>query len=153
MVSQSACTIQYRLQCTTCSSLHRPTQWECSLAEHQLDSAQARIIAHHIFRDGRPSLTMHHIVADGWYIEVLVRELSALYTAFSAGRTSPLLDLPIQYADFALWQRQWLQGEVLENQLAYWKKSLVGMPALLELPTDHRRAVFQPFQAPTPSFP
>ena len=74
-------------------------------------------------------LTMHHIVTDGWSMGVFIRELAALYEAFSTGRPSPLAELPIQYADFAAWQRQWLQGAVLEGQLAYWQEQLAGAPA------------------------
>ncbi len=79
-------------------------------------------------------LNMHHIVSDGWSMGVFVRELRALYEAFSQGRPSPLPELPIQYADFAVWQREWLAGDVLERQLSYWKKQLTGAPAVLELP-------------------
>lgn len=71
--------------------------------------------------------TMHHIASDGWSLGVFARELSALYDAFSQGKPSPLPELPIQYADFAIWQRGWLQGEVLEEQLPYWKKQLDGV--------------------------
>jgi amino acid adenylation domain-containing protein len=91
-------------------------------------------------------LTMHHIVSDGWSMGVLYRELSALYLAFCADEPSPLAELPIQYADFALWQREWLRGEVLDGLLSYWKKKLAGMPALLELPTDRPRPPAQVFQ-------
>ncbi|RMF36691.1 MAG: non-ribosomal peptide synthetase, partial [Chloroflexi bacterium] len=91
-------------------------------------------------------LTMHHIISDGWSMRVLVQELAALYDAFSHGRPSPLPDLPIQYADFALWQREWLQGEVLEEQLAYWKQQLSGSPPVLELPTDRPRPPVQSFR-------
>jgi amino acid adenylation domain-containing protein len=90
-------------------------------------------------------LTLHHIVSDGWSIGVLYRELSALYAALCAGRPSPLPGLPIQYADFALWQRRWLQGEVLELLLSYWKRKLTGMPLFLELPTDRPRPRVQVF--------
>jgi len=83
-------------------------------------------------------LNLHHIVADGWSLGVLVRELGALYTAFRLGNPSPLPPLPIQYADFAQWQRQWLQGDVLEAQLAYWRQQLAAVP-VLDLPTDHPR--------------
>ncbi|WP_406694053.1 amino acid adenylation domain-containing protein [Singulisphaera sp. Ch08] len=83
-------------------------------------------------------LTLHHVIADGWSLGVLVREAGALYDAFALGRPSPLPSLPIQYADFALWQRQWLQGETLDNQLAYWTKQLAGMTPL-EIPTDRPR--------------
>ncbi|MBI4524345.1 MAG: amino acid adenylation domain-containing protein [Deltaproteobacteria bacterium] len=91
-------------------------------------------------------LTMHHIVSDGQSMEVLFRELSALYQAFSAGKPSPLHELPIQYADFACWQRQWLQGEVLEKQLSYWRQQLKGAPPVLELPTDHPRPPVQTYR-------
>jgi amino acid adenylation domain-containing protein len=91
-------------------------------------------------------LTMHHIVSDGWSMGVLHRELSVLYQAFSRGKPSPLPDLPIQYADFAVWQREWLQGEVLEKQLSYWKKQLEGIPAVLNLPTDRPRPAVQSFR-------
>ncbi|HVG59538.1 MAG TPA: amino acid adenylation domain-containing protein [Hyalangium sp.] len=84
-------------------------------------------------------LTMHHIVSDGWSMGVLVRELSMLYEAFSRGSASPLAPLPFQYADFAQWQRGWLQGERLDQQLAWWRKHLEGRPAVLELPTDRPR--------------
>ena len=83
-------------------------------------------------------LTTHHIISDAWSLVVLFRELGALCAAFGAGERSPLAPLPIQYADFAVWQRQWLQGQVLRNQLAYWKRQLAGL-GTLELPTDHPR--------------
>ena len=91
-------------------------------------------------------LTMHHIVSDGWSTGVLVREIAALYDAFSHDRSSPLPEIPVQYADFARWQREWLRGEVLERQLAYWKEQLAGLPPLLELPTDRPRPAAQTFQ-------
>lgn len=89
-------------------------------------------------------LTMHHIVSDGWSTGVLIREFVALYEALSAGRRSPLPELAIQYADYAVWQREWLQGEVLERQLTYWKGQLQGAPAVLELPTDRPWPAVQP---------
>ncbi|HJX29719.1 MAG TPA: amino acid adenylation domain-containing protein, partial [Thermoanaerobaculia bacterium] len=82
---------------------------------------------------------MHHIVSDGWSMEVLVHETGALYAAFARNLPSPLPELAIQYADFADWQRRWLAGEVLETQLSYWRQELAGAPALLELPTDRPR--------------
>jgi len=84
-------------------------------------------------------LNLHHIVSDGWSIGVLTRELAALYEAFRAGRPSPLPALPIQYPDFADWQRQHLQGDVLARQLAYWKKQLSGRLPVLQLPSDRPR--------------
>jgi len=83
-------------------------------------------------------LNFHHIVADGWSIAVLIRELTSLYKAFAKNDLSPLPELPLQYADFAEWQRQWLQGEVLETQLAYWRQQLNGI-ALLNLPIARPR--------------
>jgi non-ribosomal peptide synthetase component F len=91
-------------------------------------------------------LTLHHIVADGWSMGVLVRELGALYGAFAAGRPSPLAELALQYADFAVWQRQWLQGAVLEGLLGYWRAQLAGAPLLLELPSDRPRPAVQSFR-------
>ena len=84
-------------------------------------------------------LVMHHIASDGWSVGILLQEISDLYGAFSHGEPSPLHPLPIQYADYAAWQRQWLQGEPLTRQLAYWTRQLDGAPAHLELPTDHPR--------------
>ncbi|CAN2534223.1 Linear+gramicidin+synthase+subunit+D [Methylocapsa aurea] len=83
--------------------------------------------------------TMHHIVSDGWSSGVLLREFVALYEARLAGRPSPLPELAIQYADYAVWQRDWLRGEVLDRQLAYWRDKLGGAPPALDLPTDHPR--------------
>jgi amino acid adenylation domain-containing protein len=95
--------------------------------------------------------TMHHSVTDGWSLGVLVRELAALYLAFCAGRPSPLPALPLQYADYAVWQRQWLQGEVLERQLAYWEERLTGLP-VFNLPTDRPRPAAQRFRGAAQTF-
>ncbi|HEX2190338.1 MAG TPA: condensation domain-containing protein, partial [Longimicrobiaceae bacterium] len=83
--------------------------------------------------------TMHHVVSDGWSMGVLVRELSALYHAFSRGEPSPLPELPVQYADYAVWQRERVSGEALEAQLAWWRERLAGAPPTLELPADRPR--------------
>jgi amino acid adenylation domain-containing protein len=91
-------------------------------------------------------LNTHHIVSDGWSTGVLVREVAALYDAFSQGLPSPLPEPPVQYADFAVWQRGWLRGEVLEGQLAYWREQLEGAPRALELPTDGPRPAAQTFR-------
>ena len=91
-------------------------------------------------------LTLHHIICDGWSIGVFIRELAALYEAYASGQESPLRELTIQYADYAHWQREWLQGEVLERQLTYWKEQLAGAPAVLELPTDRPRPSTQTFR-------
>ncbi|HET7460394.1 MAG TPA: amino acid adenylation domain-containing protein [Longimicrobium sp.] len=94
-------------------------------------------------------LSMHHIVSDGWSTGVLFRELSALYAAYREGRESPLAELAVQYADYAVWQREQLAGEVLDRQLAYWKERLVGAPELLELPTDRPRPAVQTYRGAT----
>ncbi len=91
-------------------------------------------------------LTIHHVIFDGWSIKIFIRELSTLHTAFSIGEPSPLPKLPIQYADFAYWQRQWLTGEVLETLLNYWKQQLKEAPPLLELPTDRPRPSIQTYR-------
>ena len=91
-------------------------------------------------------LVMHHIVSDGWSLEILLRELAALYTTVTAGRPSPLPELPVQYADFAVWQRRWLSGESLSRQLEYWRHQLAGAPAGLDLPTDFPRPAVQTFR-------
>lgn len=98
-------------------------------------------------------LAMHHIVTDGWSMNVLVREAVALYAMYSAGLAPGLSPLPIQYADFAVWQRSWLQGEVLEQQLAYWKQHLGAKPAVLELPTDFPRPAVQTYRGASFIFP
>jgi amino acid adenylation domain-containing protein len=83
--------------------------------------------------------TLHHIVSDGWSTAILVREIGAFYGAFTAGRTASLPPLPVQYADYAAWQREWLRGEVLDAQVAYWRERMAGAPPVLELPTDRPR--------------
>jgi acyl carrier protein len=83
--------------------------------------------------------TMHHIASDGWSMGVLVREVGALYAAFSAGQPSPLPELPLQYADYAVWQRRWMRGEVLEEHLAAWRRRLHGPLPPFPLPLDRPR--------------
>ncbi|HEY7817324.1 MAG TPA: condensation domain-containing protein, partial [Vicinamibacteria bacterium] len=90
-------------------------------------------------------VTMHHIVADGWSMGVLTREVGALYHAFSRGLPSPLPELNVQYADFASWQREWLEGEVLREEIDHWKAQLEGTPPL-ELPTDRPRPAVSTFR-------
>ncbi len=97
-------------------------------------------------------LTLHHIVTDGWSMRIFLRELTGLYDALSQGRPSPLPELPIQYADFAAWQRAWLSGEVLSSQLAWWRERMADAPAALELPVDHPRAPLQSRRAGHVSF-
>lgn len=97
-------------------------------------------------------ITTHHIVSDAWSSRIFMRELSRLYEAFSAGEYSPLSELPIQYADFAQWQRNYLKGEVIETHLAYWKRQLGETPAVLELPLDRPRRALQTFRGASESF-
>ncbi|HET9394592.1 MAG TPA: condensation domain-containing protein, partial [Nitrospiraceae bacterium] len=90
-------------------------------------------------------VTMHHIISDGWSTGIFIREVAALYGAYVRGEESPLEELPIQYADFAHWQRGWLQGEVLAAQLEYWREALADAPTMLELATDRPRPREQTF--------
>ena len=91
-------------------------------------------------------ITMHHIVSDGWSIIRMGHELGTLYQAYRNGESSPLPELPIQYADFAVWQREWMRGELLEKQLEYWREELGGALPELELPMDHPRPARQSFR-------
>ena len=91
-------------------------------------------------------LAEHHLIHDGWTQGVLMRDFMSIYSAFAAGLTSPLPELPVQYADFAYWQRRWLQGEVMERQLSYWKGQLSGAAPVLQLPPDRPRPPVQSFR-------
>jgi len=88
-------------------------------------------------------MVLHHIISDGWSIDLLMQEVARLYAAYAVGQDSPLPELPIQYADYAVWQREWLQGPVLEKQLTYWREQLSGAPPVLTLPTDRPRPEVQ----------
>ncbi|MGH8547623.1 MAG: amino acid adenylation domain-containing protein, partial [Methylococcales bacterium] len=92
---------------------------------------------------------LHHSIADGWSMDILVHELTTLYEAFAAGRPSPLRDLQLQYADFAVWQRLWLRGDVGERQLGYWTERLQGCRSVLELPADRPRPALQTYKGST----
>ena len=112
-------------------------------ARRPFDLAAGPLFRVRLFRLGEEehvmAVTMHHIISDGWSMGVATRELGALYTADLQGVPSPLPELSLQYADYAAWQREWLQGEVLEEQLSYWRRRLAGAPSVLELPTDKAR--------------
>jgi amino acid adenylation domain-containing protein len=112
-------------------------------AGRPFDFSQAPMLRAALLRRGPGEhallVTVHHIASDGWSRGILVRELAALYTALAAGRPSPLPELAIQYGDYAAWQRSWLQGETLEEELAYWRRRLAGAPAVLDLPADRPR--------------
>jgi len=94
-------------------------------------------------------IALHHIVSDTWSMGVLAREINALYTAFTRGEEPTLPELTIQYADYSVWQRHWLQGEVLERQLNYWRTQLANAPRALELPTDRPRPAVENFSGAT----
>jgi amino acid adenylation domain-containing protein len=131
-------------------------RWTEQTAQHSFDLAGGPLLRTMLLRLSEQEhimvLVMHHIISDEWSLRIFVGELGALYEVFSAGRPSPLPDLPIQYGDFAHWQRQWQQGEVLENHLAYWKHHLAGAPPVLALPTDHPRPAMQSFCGASQSF-
>ena len=138
---------------TVCPAAERATALKrqmLAVAGRAFDLVQGPLIRAHLLRvepdDHVLLVVMHHVVADGWSLEVLVHEWTTLYHAFSQGQPSPLPDLGIQYADFAVWQREWLRGTALDQQLAYWRAALAGPLPALELPTDHRRP-------PTPAGP
>jgi amino acid adenylation domain-containing protein len=97
-------------------------------------------------------VVLHHVASDLWSFSVMTKELRALYEAFSAGKASPLRELGVQYADYALWQRDWLERGHLDAQLAYWKAALAGAPASLELPTDHPRPAVRASRGATVPF-
>jgi amino acid adenylation domain-containing protein/non-ribosomal peptide synthase protein (TIGR01720 family) len=124
-------------------------------AQHPFDLEQGPLLRLGLLRLGDREhvllVSMHHVITDGWSLGIFVGELATLYTAYCAGQPSPLAALPLQYADYAVWQRQWLQGEVLERQLAYWRERLRGVP-VLELPTDRPRPATQRFQGAAESF-
>ncbi|MET0644973.1 MAG: amino acid adenylation domain-containing protein, partial [Pyrinomonadaceae bacterium] len=92
-------------------------------------------------------VVMHHIISDGWSMEILIRDVGELYKAFCEGRPASLPNLPLQYADFALWQRGWMEGARMRAGLDYWRRQLAGAPARLELPTDRPRHAVQTFDA------
>ncbi|HEU5379577.1 MAG TPA: amino acid adenylation domain-containing protein [Ktedonobacteraceae bacterium] len=122
--------------------------WQAIAEErHPFDLAQGPLFRSTLLRLGEEEhvllLSLHHIIADGWSVNVFVEELRALYTAFSNGESSPLPELAMQYADYTVWQRGWLEGAVLEEQLAYWKRQLQGAPPQLELYTDRPRPPLQ----------
>jgi hypothetical protein len=97
-------------------------------------------------------LTMHHIISDGWSLGILINEVGSLYQVFTAGTPSSLPELPIQYTDFAAWQRKWLTGKVLREQLAYWIQQLDGAPAFLNIPADRPRSLVQTFRGESRPF-
>ncbi|HEX6746979.1 MAG TPA: amino acid adenylation domain-containing protein, partial [Longimicrobium sp.] len=125
----------------------RRLAWE--EAQRLFDLRRGPLLRAHLLRLGQDDhvllLVMHHIVSDGWSMGVLARELGTLSQAFARGEASPLPELPVQYADYAAWQRKWVDGDVLREQAEYWKAALSGAPELLELPTDRPRPARQDY--------
>ncbi|HYO14087.1 MAG TPA: amino acid adenylation domain-containing protein [Thermoanaerobaculia bacterium] len=124
-----------------------------SEASRPFDLATGPLLRLQLFRlaedDHVLFFNLHHIVSDGWSVGVLVRELTALYTASLRGEAAALPELPVQYGDFARWQRQWLQGEVLDAQLSYWRERLAGAPEVLNLAIDRPRPAVQTYRGAT----
>ena len=126
---------------------------ECLLAEGvnaSFDLGTGPLVRGRLVRESEDEyvllITMHHIVSDGWSLGIFCRELSALYAVFSRGAKDSLPELPIQYADYAIWEHEWIEGEVSRRQGEYWKRVLQGAPVLLELPTDHPRPPQQDYK-------
>ncbi|RUR75343.1 non-ribosomal peptide synthetase [Chlorogloeopsis fritschii PCC 9212] len=119
------------------------------LAQHQFDLSCQSLLRGLLLRltdnEYKLLITFHHIIADGWSVGVFIRELAALYEAFVNGEPSPLPELPIQYIDFAYWQRQYLQPERIQTLLTYWKQKLAGKLPILDLPCDYPRSPVQTF--------
>jgi FkbM family methyltransferase len=134
----------------------RVREWAARDAATPFDLSRGPLLRVKLLRLGEQEhvvlLTMHHIVSDGWSVGVLIKEVGALYAAYAAGQESPLPELPIQYADFALWQRAYLQGEVLEQHLAYWREQLAGAATALKLPTDKARPTSSSYRGATHIF-
>jgi non-ribosomal peptide synthetase component F/aryl carrier-like protein len=143
--------LEFPLQIVDMGNANEHDLLECVRAEalrpFDLSSAPLlRVTVFHLTDDESVLLTtMHHIVSDGWSMGVLLREIGILYDAYSRERNSPLSPLEVQYADFALCQRQWLRGDVLQKQLDYWKAQLADAPAMLDLPTDRPRPAMPTF--------
>ncbi|HEU4833563.1 MAG TPA: condensation domain-containing protein, partial [Pyrinomonadaceae bacterium] len=131
-------------------------EWAAQEAATPFDLSRGPLLRVKLLRLGEQEhvvlMTMHHIVMDGWSLGILIREIATLYEAFIDGRPSPLPELSIQYADFALWQRAYLQGDVLEQQLKYWREQLAGAQTVLKLPADKPRPAIYTYRGATHRF-
>jgi amino acid adenylation domain-containing protein len=145
--------IEQELERKSESELERVAKEE---AERAFDLESGPLIRGRLIREGEVEnvllITMHHIVSDGWSMGLFFQELGALYEGYRRGEEDPLPELPAQYADYAIWQRRWIGGEILEKQAEYWKERLAGAPALLELPTDHPRPAQQDYRGASVEF-
>src|SRR5436853_163436 len=129
---------------TRMEQIRRFVTGEC---QRSFDLARCPLVRATLLRTGESEyvlvLMMHHIIGDVWSVRVVMKELAAIYESHTTGLPATLPELPIQYADYAVWQREWLQGAVLQSQLGYWRDKLTGMPEELELPIDHQRPAIQ----------
>jgi amino acid adenylation domain-containing protein len=126
------------------------TEWIANHAQTPFELSTGPLLSLRLLKLGKQEqillFNMHHIISDGWSMGVLIRDLSHLYNAYAQNQVPQLPALPIQYTDYAAWQRNWLKGEILEQQLAYWTDQLAGVPQLLELPTDYPRPAMMRYQ-------
>jgi non-ribosomal peptide synthetase component F len=141
-----ACNPLHVSDLSTLPELEQERQIQELISEHarlNFDLSSGPLLDLHLLNlsNGRQMLlfNMHHIISDGWSVGVLIREWKEIYNALAAGQEPELPELPIQYSDYAAWQRQWLEQGILSDQLTYWRNQLVGLPELLELPTDFPR--------------
>ncbi|MCP4232915.1 MAG: non-ribosomal peptide synthetase, partial [Aestuariibacter sp.] len=120
------------------------TKWISDYAQKPFDMSSGPLLSLRLLKIGKQEQILlfntHHIISDGWSIGVLIREWSQLYNAYVQNQEPQLPELSIQYTDYAAWQRNWFQGEILDQQLGYWIEKLTGIPELLELPTDYARS-------------
>lgn len=149
--------LDLNMACTDLSDLTDPEQRQERLKQvlatgvyHEFDLRNAPLFVVSLVKIGEEEhvllLNMHHIISDGWSVGALMEELNVLYEAFSQGRPSPFGQLEVQYADFAVWQREWLQGNIKDEQMTYWKQRLGGGLPILQLPTDHPRPAEQTYR-------
>jgi alpha-ketoglutarate-dependent taurine dioxygenase len=145
--------LQVAMPVTDVSSLFGVHEFIVAEAKRAFDLSTGPVLRAALLRLGVDEhvlvITMHHIVSDAWTKGVLYHEMAEIYKAFAAGAASPLPELTIQYADWAVWQRQWLQGEVLQTRIAYWQKQLQGAPPVLDLSIARPRPAVQSFRGGT----
>ncbi|MHC2831692.1 amino acid adenylation domain-containing protein [Bacillus sp. F9_6S_D1_P_5] len=126
------------------------------LTDYKFDLSQGPLFRSHLVKIGKCEcvlvMVMHHIISDGWSNELLIREFGQFYESFATGQSFSIPELPVQYVDYAAWQRNWLEGGVLESQLGYWKRNLADAPPLLEIRTDYPRPLVQSYRGAVQKF-